>query len=164
MEPILSGSASVVSSLKSFVYLMSILPVILIGTSCVKSEPQDMTFDVTIAGGTWDVTGDVIKVNQGDHVTINVESDVKGGIHIHGYDLFNEVAPDAPLTFDFDASATGKFEIMFHPFSLARNLSKGHGGADGHGHDDHGESEVAMEPENDPKEMEMSLGSLQVFP
>ena len=151
-------------ALRPIIYLISILPMILIGASCVTSEPQDVTFDVTITEGTWNVAGNVIKVNQGDHVTINVESDAKGGFHIHGYDLFNEVAPDTPLTFDFEAAATGKFEIMFHPFSLASDMDEGHGGVESHGHEDHDESEVTMKPENDPKKTEVSLGSLQVFP
>jgi heme/copper-type cytochrome/quinol oxidase subunit 2 len=119
--------------------------------ACGGSEPEDLIFNVTIEHDAWDVADDIIKVKQGDHVTVNVQSDVQGGFHLHGYDLYNEVAPDAPMSFDFVADATGNFEIQFHKFTLA---------SDAPAADEH----VEGDEHEDGAETELSLGSLQVFP
>ncbi len=125
-----------------------------LATACGGSEPQELTFDVVIANDSWNMEGEIIEVKQGDHITFNIESDVRGGFHLHGYDLYNEVAPGQPASFDFTADATGNFEIMLHKFTLASDREDGmdHQG-DGHG-DNGGEDE----------ESEVRLGWFQVFP
>lgn len=128
------------------------LTVLLVAAACGGSDPEDLTFDVTIHEDAWDVEGDIIKVKQGDHVTVTVNSDVKGGFHLHGYDLYNEVAPGEPMTFDFTADATGNFGITLHKFSLASDAASEEAGhADDVEHTDEGETEL-------------ELGSIQVFP
>ena len=135
------------------------MAVLVFAAACGGGDPEDLTFDVTIKDGAWDVQDDIIKVKQGDHVTVNVDVDVKGGFHLHGYDLFNEVAPDEPLSFDFTADATGSFEIMFHIFpKMADEPAMGDMTdgemADGHDAEGHEAGE----------EIELNLGLLQVFP
>lgn len=116
--------------------------------ACTESEPESLTFNVEIEGDAWNLVGEIVKVRQGDHLTFNLSSDVRGGFHIHGYDLFNEVAPGEPASFEFTADATGNFEIMLHKFTLASDM-------------DHGEmSQDAGEEEL----LEVRLGWLQVFP
>jgi hypothetical protein len=75
---------------------------------------------------------------------------VQGGFHLHGYDLYNEVGPGAPMSFYFVADATGNFGIQFHKFPIA---------ADDHAPDDH-----AADGHEDEAAMDLDLGSLQVFP
>ena len=43
----------------------------------------------------------VIKVQQGDTVTINLTSDVPAYFHVHGYDLLNKIEPEKLFSFSF---------------------------------------------------------------
>jgi hypothetical protein len=52
-----------------------------------------------------------IEVNKGDTVTFKVVSEnVTDEVHVHGYDLMQDVAPGEPVTFDFPADIEGVFE------------------------------------------------------
>jgi len=80
----------------------------------------------------------VIKLRQGDTLTINLTSEVKGGFHIHGYNILNDVEIGKLVTFTFIADATGKYAMVFHRFM----------------DEDH----------TDHADMEIALGSVEVFP
>jgi plastocyanin len=51
-----------------------------------------------------------LKVKKGDQIHFIVESDSKQEIHLHGYDVAKDAAPDAPAEFDLEASIDGVFE------------------------------------------------------
>ena len=133
--------------------ILALVTLAVLATACGGSEPQELTFDVVIANDSWNIEGEIIEVKQGDHITFNIESDVRGGFHLHGYDLYNEVAPGQPASFNFTADATGNFEIMLHKFTLASDREDGMDHQDGHGGSG-GEDE----------ELEVRLGWFQVFP
>jgi hypothetical protein len=40
-----------------------------------------------------------------------VRSDVADHVHVHGYDLMQDVAPGAPARISFRADAPGRFEV-----------------------------------------------------
>ena len=48
---------------------------------------------------------------QGDEVLIVVRADVSDHVHVHGYDLMADVAPDAPARIRFRANVPGLFEV-----------------------------------------------------
>jgi hypothetical protein len=50
-------------------------------------------------------------VKQGRKVRIVVTSELTDHVHLHGYDLMADVAPGAPGTISFTATAPGRFEI-----------------------------------------------------
>ena len=50
-------------------------------------------------------------ISRGRIVVIRVTSDVADHVHVHGYDLTANVAPGAPATIRFTATAPGRFEI-----------------------------------------------------
>jgi hypothetical protein len=52
-----------------------------------------------------------LTVRQGERVRVRVTSDVSDHVHVHGYDLFGDVAPGSPATIQFRANLTGRFEI-----------------------------------------------------
>lgn len=52
-----------------------------------------------------------IEVDEGGEVHITVTADVEDEVHVHGYDLMEDVAPDAPAEFSFTADRPGRFEI-----------------------------------------------------
>jgi hypothetical protein len=55
-----------------------------------------------------------IKVTKGDHVRIVVSTNQKDDLHLHGYDIEKTGLPGKPVTFVFDATIEGKFELESH--------------------------------------------------
>jgi FtsP/CotA-like multicopper oxidase with cupredoxin domain len=55
-----------------------------------------------------------ISVEEGDQVTLRLTSDRPVEVHLHGYDLEEEVPPDEAVTLSFEADLTGRFEIEDH--------------------------------------------------
>ena len=55
-----------------------------------------------------------IKVTKGDHVRIVVSTDQEDDLHLHGYDIEKTAEPGKPVTFVFDATIEGKFELESH--------------------------------------------------
>jgi hypothetical protein len=47
----------------------------------------------------------------GDRVILVVRADVVDHVHVHGYDLMEDVAPGSPARFSFRADAPGRFEV-----------------------------------------------------
>jgi hypothetical protein len=45
---------------------------------------------------------------------VRVTSDQPVRVHIHGYDIESDVAPDHPTSLRFTANATGRFPIEIH--------------------------------------------------
>jgi copper(I)-binding protein len=54
---------------------------------------------------------EAIKVNKGDEVRLVVKSDTADEIHIHGYDLKQDVKAGGSVAFKFKATIDGAFEI-----------------------------------------------------
>lgn len=80
-----------------------------IGTA---AEPR--VIELSIRGDTLPENQRVIRVHQGDEVTLRWTTDKALTIHLHGYDIEKTVSPDAPTTMSFSAKATGRFAIEIH--------------------------------------------------
>lgn len=52
-----------------------------------------------------------IEVDKGDRVRFVVRSDVADEVHVHGYDISEDVAAGGEASFSFEADITGIFEI-----------------------------------------------------
>lgn len=52
-----------------------------------------------------------VRVSQGDDVRLRVTSDVADEVHVHGYDIFQEVLPGQPARIRFRADIPGIFEV-----------------------------------------------------
>ena len=71
---------------------------------------QARTIDVTVTGTT--MSPDRISVQQNDTVTLNVTTDKKEEIHLHGYDIkFESEGAGDRVTHTFKADKTGSFDI-----------------------------------------------------
>ena len=55
-----------------------------------------------------------ISVNEDDSVTLRVSSDRPMELHLHGYDVEQEVGPGQKASLRFRADLTGRFEIEDH--------------------------------------------------
>ena len=81
-----------------------------------SSGPKNVTFDVTVTGGT-SMKPSVLDVHQNDTVTINITSDLDGEVHLHGYDIAFDNTAGKVTTHTFKAVNTGDFEIEWESTS-----------------------------------------------
>ena len=70
------------------------------------APPKIVVKDGKPVGGVKD-----IEVNKGERVEFAVQSDVADEIHVHGYDLMQDVDAGGAVNFGFKANIDGKFEI-----------------------------------------------------
>ena len=77
-----------------------------------EGGPQDRTFDVSIKDG--EMSPEQVSAHQGDTVTLRVSTDEPTELHVHGYDVEQEVKPGRKAEIDFEADLTGRFEIEDH--------------------------------------------------
>ncbi|HLF68481.1 MAG TPA: hypothetical protein VI503_03985 [Gaiellaceae bacterium] len=54
------------------------------------------------------------EVSRNDRVTLVVDADVAGDVHLHGYDLEGRVEPGSSARISFRATIPGRFEIELH--------------------------------------------------
>lgn len=71
--------------------------------------PQERAVEVEIQGD--DMNPSEISVGEGDDVTLQITTDHPVELHVHGYDLEQEVEPGETATLSFEADRTGRFEI-----------------------------------------------------
>lgn len=69
-----------------------------------------VAIDVDVYEGQVDAD-DRIAVTIDDEVTLTVTADVSDEVHVHGYDIFGDVAPGAPAVLEFVADIPGIFEV-----------------------------------------------------
>ena len=56
----------------------------------------------------------VVRVQQGDDVTLRWTTDRSLTVHLHGYDLERKLSPGAPVLMRFTVRAAGRFPIEIH--------------------------------------------------
>lgn len=79
-------------------------------TTAPPADPEFLAIDIVFEDGS--VAGETrITVPLGEDVVVTVESDVVDHVHLHGYDIFADVAPGAPATIEFTADIPGIFEV-----------------------------------------------------
>src|SRR5688572_16990377 len=52
-----------------------------------------------------------LEFDEGDDIRFKVESDVTDHVHLHGYDIFQDVEAGGSVEFDVPATITGVFEV-----------------------------------------------------
>ena len=95
------------------------LALALLASAAVAAE---LTFDLKIEQGRLPEAMRLMRVHEGDRVTLRWTSDRPLVLHLHGYDIEKRVASGAVSEFAFTANATGRFPIEIHQL--------GAGGAD----------------------------------
>ena len=55
-----------------------------------------------------------LRFREGERVRFRVRAETPDEIHVHGYDIYADVGPDAPTPVSFPADITGIFEIELH--------------------------------------------------
>ena len=108
-------------SLKEFVFLAALAVLMaVLATACGSAGPEEVEIAVSLRDK--QLAPRTIRVGQGDTVTLKIESDAQGSLHLHGYDIEQEVTPGEVTDFVFVADAAGRYRIAFHSA-----VSGGHG-------------------------------------
>jgi FtsP/CotA-like multicopper oxidase with cupredoxin domain len=81
-------------------------------TETPADEPRERVYDMLIEGGA--MSPDEINVEEGDQVTLRLTSDDPVEVHLHGYDLEEDVSPGEEAELSFEANLSGRFEIEDH--------------------------------------------------
>lgn len=83
-----------------------------------QEEPDSRTIRVAVRDG--QASGDTgrVEVPLGTLVTVAVTSDVADEIHVHGYDLEEQIPPGGTGSVSFTADIPGVFEVELHETGL----------------------------------------------
>ena len=86
--------------------------------SAVASDSAQQTIALTVAGGK--VTGQTgrVKVSLGTRLRITVTADVADEVHVHVYDLKQNVSPASPTSIEFIADKPGQIEVELEKAKL----------------------------------------------
>lgn len=95
-------------------YLLVALSILALLGACASEgdggKAAEGPIEVTVENG--EASGDTeATVSAGTEVTIEVTSDTDGTIHVHGYDLREQVSAGETAAVDFTADIPGVFEI-----------------------------------------------------
>ena len=89
------------------------------------AHAAEVTYALRIENGHVPADMQLIRVAQGDVVTLQWTADKSSIVHLHGYDIEKRVVPGAATELKFTARATGRFPVHLHG-----------GAAEAHGHED----------------------------
>jgi hypothetical protein len=89
---------------------------VLAATQLVSTESAAETraFELAVRNGELPAERRVVRVRQGDEVTLNWTTDKALVIHLHGYDIETSLSPAAPALMRFTARASGRFPVEIH--------------------------------------------------
>ncbi len=88
------------------------LAVTLIAVTACGGGPEQLKIAVKLEGDK--LSPETIRVGQRDTVTLKIEPDRPGEIHLHGYDIEKDLEAGQVIEMVFVADATGRFRITFH--------------------------------------------------
>ena len=87
------------------------------GGAAPPDEPQERVYDLAIENGA--MSPAEVSAEDGDQVTLVLTSDIPVEVHLHGYDLQEEVLPAEETLLSFEAEISGRFEIEDHETETA---------------------------------------------
>lgn len=76
------------------------------------------TFQITVRGGTVEGGAQRLDVPLGEAVTLTVTSDVTDTVHVHGYDIEQQVGAGDTVPVTFTANIPGVFEVELEETGL----------------------------------------------
>jgi FtsP/CotA-like multicopper oxidase with cupredoxin domain len=91
------------------------------------SEADTVSFNLEIQDGHLTRPDKTIRVHKNDTVQLNWTTDMAMTIHLHGYDLEQQLLPAVNSTLSFSAYATGRYPVEVH---ADHGTSDSHGGHD----------------------------------
>jgi hypothetical protein len=91
-----------------------LLPSLLLAGLLFSERPSadPLTFQVSISDER--AAARVLRAFKGDHLTIEWSTDKRATVHVHAYEIEQEVLPGTPARSQFEATATGRFPVEAH--------------------------------------------------
>jgi hypothetical protein len=90
-------------------------------------DAAEVTYALTIANGRVPPNMRLIRVKQNDLVKLEWRTDKPISVHLHGYDIEQELKPGPTTEMTFTARATGRFTVEPH---IGKTPSGGHAHGD----------------------------------
>jgi hypothetical protein len=87
---------------------------------------EQRVIDLAIRAGELAKDKQVVRVRQGDEITLRWTTDQPLSIHLHGYDIENKLSPGRAVSMQFTARATGRFPIEIHPHGHGQERTVGY--------------------------------------
>lgn len=87
-------------------------------TTATETGPQTVpakAISIRVVGGVPQGGIQRPTIEKGEKVVLVVRTDAGDGIHLHGYDIEEDVVPGKPVRVRFTASIAGRFELELHP-------------------------------------------------
>lgn len=85
----------------------------------VSVGAADRVFELQLSGGKLPEAQRKLRVSKGDKVTLRVSSDAPGQLHLHAYHVDAKLLANQMSVVSFDAYATGRFRLQWHPATPA---------------------------------------------
>jgi hypothetical protein len=79
-----------------------------------RAAADTHVFELAVRDGKLPSDRRVVRVRQGDDVTLRWTTDQALTIHLHGYDVDLPLSPAAPASMRFTARASGRFPVEVH--------------------------------------------------
>lgn len=77
-------------------------------------QPQPNVTEIEIRNGSVVGGAEQIEVETGERIEFVVQSDTPDEIHVHGYEITEQVGPGDPARFSFPADLEGIYEVEAH--------------------------------------------------
>ena len=123
-----------------------------LAAACGSAEPEEVEISVSLRDK--QMTPETIQVSQHDTVTLKIDSDAPGSLHLHGYNIEQAVTLGTIEDFVFAADATGRYRIAFHPAASGGHGQGDSGGSPAGSHDVlESETPVTVEVAAEPDDM-----------
>jgi len=95
--------------------IVAILSVIgMLGLAAPLARAAELTFALKIEHGHVPANMRLIRVMQGDMVKLELSTDQRQFVHLHGYEILKEVMPGTVIELAFTANLTGRFPVHLH--------------------------------------------------
>ena len=124
-----------------------VIVVLLVVTGCGGDKFSEIVFELNVEDQFLTDGPSTLKVKKNDLVSIVVSADANMSIHLHGYDLKQEIDNHHSGKFEFKADATGSFPLTIHLSGDHDDDKKEHDGHDSkenkHAHEAGEEIEIA---------------------
>jgi len=101
----------------------STLALSLSGALTVAAHGAEVTYALTVTNGRVPDNTRLIRVKQNDVVKLEWRTDKPLSVHLHGYDIEQELKPGTVTEMTFTARATGRFTVERH---IGTTPSSGH--------------------------------------
>jgi hypothetical protein len=83
-----------------------------------QSAPVGHEFAIVVQHGKRVSGAPILRVQQGDEITLHVTTDTADEFHLHGYNLLVKLRPNETATLHFIAKLSGRFTYELHKSDL----------------------------------------------